>query len=138
MNILFFLTPKAEVDFVYNDERIADVLEKLDIHGYNAIPVISRKGKYLGSISAVDIVNHMRKHSNLAIDFISEIKVSEITRKKDNSPVYANAKMEALVTKALIESYVPVIDDKKIFIGIIKRRDIFEFCYKKYKSIEEK
>ncbi|MBS1335724.1 MAG: CBS domain-containing protein, partial [Blautia sp.] len=33
------------------------------------------------------------------------------------------------------QNFVPVIDDKKIFIGIIRRKDIIEYCYNCYKSV---
>ena len=38
------------------------------------------------------------------------------------------------MTTAMNQNFVPVIDDKKVFIGIITRKDIIEFCYNQYKS----
>ena len=32
------------------------------------------------------------------------------------------------------QNFVPVVDDKDTFIGIIKRRDIIEYCYDKIKA----
>jgi len=51
----------------------------------------------------------------------------------DNSPVSVNANIEDLISKSMNQNFVPVIDDQKTFIGIIKRRDIIEYCYNKLK-----
>ena len=49
MNILFFLTPKSEVAYVYDTDTVRQVLEKMENHRYSAIPVISKEdGSYIG------------------------------------------------------------------------------------------
>ena len=40
--------------------------------------------------------------------------------------------MEDLMNKAMNQNFVPVIDDNKIFIGIVTRKDIIRFCYERY------
>ena len=35
------------------------------------------------------------------------------------------------------QNFVPVIDDKKIFIGIIRRKDIIAYCYDRCKKAEK-
>lgn len=50
----------------------------------------------------------------------------------DFHPVSIDATMEDLVQMAMNQNFVPVIDDKKIFIGIVTRKDIIRFCYEKY------
>ena len=41
-NILFFLTPKCDVVYVYEDANIRQVLEKIRYHKYTAMPIISK------------------------------------------------------------------------------------------------
>lgn len=47
-------------------------------------------------------------------------------------PVSINASMEDLIQTAMNQNFVPVIDDKKIFIGIVTRKDIIKFCFDTY------
>ena len=42
MNILFFLKPKSEVSYLYDDYSLRQSLEKMERHGYTAIPIIGR------------------------------------------------------------------------------------------------
>ena len=37
--------------------------------------------------------------------------------------------MDSLIELAGMQSFVPVVDDGDIFIGIIKRSDIINYCY---------
>ena len=46
--------------------------------------------------------------------------------------------MEDLIGKALNQNFVPVLDDQKCFIGIITRKDIIHYFYKKSQQPEEK
>lgn len=54
MNILFFLTPKEEVAHVEEDDTLRQVVEKLEYHGYSAIPLLALDGKYIGTITEGD------------------------------------------------------------------------------------
>ena len=51
MNILFFLTPKSDVAYVEEDDSLRQVLEKMEHHGYAAVPLLSSEGRYIGTIT---------------------------------------------------------------------------------------
>ena len=54
----------------------------------------------------------------------------EITRRKDNVPVRVTTDMRDLVERASTQNFVPVVDDKGAFIGIVTRSSIIKYCYK--------
>ena len=128
MNILFFLTPKSDVAFLYDDETLRQALEKMEYHKYSAVPVISRSGKYIGTITEGDMLWGIKNQYDLSLRDSEHISVSAIKRRSDNRPVYVNATMEDLIDKALNQNFVPVVDDQKNFIGIITRKDIISYC----------
>ena len=37
--------------------------------------------------------------------------------------------MDELVAAAMTQNFVPVVDDKKSFIGLVKRNSIIQYCY---------
>ena len=49
MNILFFLTPKVDVAYIYDTYSLRQVLEKMEYHKYSCIPIINERGKYTGT-----------------------------------------------------------------------------------------
>lgn len=137
MNILFFLTPKSEVAYIYEDYTMRQTLEKMEYHKYSAIPIINKDGKYVGTITEGDLLWTLKNDFSLDLKSIEDVPIVEVNRRMDNSPVSVNANIEDLISKSMNQNFVPVIDDQKTFIGIIKRRDIIEYCYDKIRAVEE-
>lgn len=130
MNILFFLIPKSDVTYIYDDISVLDALNILENEHYTAIPVINKAGKYIGTLTEGDMLWAIKDEYNLKLNTPESIPISKIPRRKDNEPVRADANMEDMINKAMSQNFVPVIDDNGIFIGIITRKDIIEYCYK--------
>ena len=59
MNIAYFLLPKSRVAYLYDDYTFRQGLEKMRYHGYTAIPVITRTGQYVGTVSEGDFLWRM-------------------------------------------------------------------------------
>ena len=131
MNILFFLTPKSEVAFIFDDETVRQALEKMENRKFTAVPVLNRQGGYVGSITEGDMLWGIKNQYNLNLKNAEHIRVGTIPRRMDYQPVHVDASMEDLIEKALNQNFVPVVDDQKSFIGIIRRRDIIRYCYDK-------
>ena len=134
MNILFFLTPKSEVAYIYEDYTIRQALEKMEYHRYSSIPIINKEGKYVGTITEGDLLWTLKNDFFLDLRAVEDISITHVKRRKDNRPVFIDANIEDLISTAMNQNFVPVVDDKDTFIGIIKRRDIIEYCYDKIKA----
>ena len=59
MNILFFLTPKKEVACLPADDTLRQAMERMKYHGYTAVPLLTKEGKYAGTITEGDILRAM-------------------------------------------------------------------------------
>lgn len=135
MNILFYLVPKSEVMYLYDDYSLRQAMEKMEYHKYSAVPIINRAGNYIGTLTEGDILWELkdRKLSNLYE--AEEIMLRHTNRKRDNEPINVNCNIEDLVMTSMNQNFVPVIDDNGIFIGIVTRKSIIEYCYKQYKAV---
>lgn len=131
-NILFFLTPKCDVVYVYEDANIRQVLEKIRYHKYTAMPIISKHGKYVGTITEGDLLWKMADENISTFEEAEEIPISDIHRRVNNRSVNAEAHMESLIDLAIKQNFVPVVDDDNVFIGIVTRKDIIQYLYKNY------
>ncbi|RDY28902.1 CBS domain-containing protein [Romboutsia weinsteinii] len=136
MNILFFLTPKSEVAYIYEDYTMRQALEKMEYHRYSAIPIINKDGKYVGTITEGDLLWTLKNDYSLDLKAIEDVSVMKVNRRMDNSPVSVDSNIEDLISKSMNQNFVPVIDDQNTFIGIIKRRDIIQYCYEKIESVK--
>lgn len=137
MNVLFFLTPKSEVAYIYEDFTIRQTLEKMEYHRYSSIPILTKDGKYVGTITEGDLLWTLKdliQKKEISIEDIERMSVMDIPRRKNNTPVPISANMELLISAAITQNFVPVIDDANTFIGMVKRRTIVEYCYENIKK----
>ncbi|MGI6679737.1 MAG: CBS domain-containing protein [Dehalobacterium sp.] len=127
MNIAFFLIPKSEIAFLSTECTMRQALERMEYHGYTAVPLIDKKGKYVGTITEGDLLWQLKKlmGSNLAVT--EKILLKDIPRRNQNKPVQINARLEELLSLAITQNFVPIVDDFGVFIGIIRRREIIEY-----------
>lgn len=132
MNVLFFLKPKGELAYLYEDHTLRQGIEKLERSGFTAIPVISRSGEYIGTITEGDFLWTLKNKFSLDLKMAEDVPIQTVKRRMRFDPISIDSNMEDLVSKARNQNFVPVIDDKKIFIGIVTRKDIIDFCYQEY------
>ncbi|MDD6326675.1 MAG: CBS domain-containing protein [Lachnospiraceae bacterium] len=135
MNILFYLVPKSEVMYLYDDYSLRQAMEKMEYHKYGAVPIINRAGNYVGTLTEGDILWELKDRKLTNLHEAEEIMLRHINRKRDNEPVNVNCNIEDLVMTSMNQNFVPVIDDNGIFIGIVTRKSIIEYCYKQYKAV---
>ncbi len=132
MNILFFLTPKSTVAYLYDSDTVRQALEKMENHRYSAVPLISRKtGEYIGTVTEGDLLWEIKSRYDLNLKEAEEIPIGEVRRNRDNLPVSAEANMEDLLSKVMNQNFVPVTDGMNRFIGIITRREVISYLLSK-------
>ena len=129
MNILFFLTPKSEVAYIFENETLRQTLEKMEHRKFSCIPLLSPDGKYTGTISEGDLLWGMQRLEISDLKDAESVPIMAIPRRANYKPVHINSDMEDLVDRAINQNYVPVVDDQGFFIGIITRKAIIIFCY---------
>ncbi len=137
MNLLFLLRPKSMVAYLISDCTARQGLEKMRAHGYTAIPVISPDGKYIGTVSEGDFLWALVGDDDCSIKKLERIKLTDIMRGVRDSAVTVNMKMDDLLYKIMEQNFVPVTDDRNIFIGIVTRKDIIKYYYEKEKKGNE-
>ena len=130
MNILFFLTPKCDVAYVKEEDSLRNTLEKMEFHRYSAIPVLSKDGKFAGTLTEGDLLWEIKKQLNLDLKEAEKVLVKDIPMRKHFEAVGINSSMEGLVARSLTQNFVPVVDDLGHFIGIVKRRDLMDYLYR--------
>lgn len=131
MNILFIMIPKEKVAFIYDNYTIRQTLEKMEFHRYSSIPIIDKDGKYVGTISEGDLLWYIKNHQELDFKKAEEIPITEVPRKHDNYGIYIDTKIDDLIIASTQQNFIPVLDDRDTFIGIVTRKDIIQYLLKK-------
>ncbi|KLU58597.1 CBS domain protein [Peptococcaceae bacterium CEB3] len=134
MNVAFFLIPKKDVVYLKYHSTMRQALERMEYHSYSAVPVIDAEGRYTGTLTEGDLLWKMKNTPGLSFADTEHIPLGDIPQHTVNTPVLIDAQMEDLIARAASQNFVPVVDDKGIFIGIVRRRELIEFCAKTFSS----
>ncbi len=130
MNIMFFLTPKSETIYEQLHSSMRQAAERMDYHHLSAIPIIDDLGVYIGTLTEGDLLRKLKETPTLSFENTSKISIADIPRKVVHKTAPVGMDIENIIELARTQNFVPVTDDEGIFIGIIKRSDIIDFCYK--------
>nr|WP_283163259.1 CBS domain-containing protein [Sporolactobacillus mangiferae] len=124
------ITPKSDVKFVYDHWTIRQALEKMEHYRYSAIPVLNKKGLYVGTLTEGDILWSLKKNENLNFRDTEHILLNEVPRHRDIKAISIDVEIEDILETSLTQNFVPIVDDSHVFIGMIRRREIIAYLLK--------
>lgn len=127
MNILFLLKPKATIVYLSGNSTIRQGIEKFKAHGYTAVPVIDDEGKYLGTVSEGDFLWDIVDNNSFDIKDKEHTYIYSIIRSEYNPAIKVDTSMEDLFDRITNQNFVPVVDDRNFFVGIITRKDVINY-----------
>lgn len=144
MNIASLLIPRSMVTYLYDDFSVRQGLEKMRYHKHTAVPVVTRDNRYIGTLSEGDflwsLVDYMKcsEKETKCVDFcdLEKIFLRDIMHMDKNPPVRINTKTSELVERAINQNFIPVIDDRDSFIGIVTRKAIISCLAKELKQYD--
>ena len=104
LNILFYLTPKANCELLYDDESIREALERLELSGFSALPIVNKEnGLYRGTLTEGDLLWAMKNLCNMDLKEAETHNIMEITHSRDNTPVSISTEGNELMRKVLVQ-----------------------------------
>ena len=137
MNILRFIIPKSSVEYIYTTSTVRQALEKMRYHHYVAIPVLDEEGIYVGTLRNDDLFKYFLDNGSFDYKAAERDSVMKILDKEYSKPLYHNASVNELIENVKEHNFVPVVDDRGCFIGIVLRRDILNFLLDHYENAKK-
>ena len=132
MNVAFFLKPKSEVFYLQDSMPLARALHEMRKSGYTSVPVIDREGKYVGAVNEGDFLRALAHTDGerlqlSAAEEAERKRVRDILSKDRNPSARIDEPAEELVSRTTGQNYVPIVDDRGVFIGIVTRRNVIRY-----------
>ncbi len=126
MNVAFFLTPKSEVVWVSASGSVSQALERMKPNGFGSVPILDDDGGYVGTLSTGDLIWSLMEADTAWAAQARRTPLLSVKRKLDDSAVHIDADFAELIRLVMTRGFVSVIDDRGVFIGIVRRRRIIE------------
>lgn len=137
MNVLRFITPKSGVAYIDTESTIRQGIEKMLYHGYQAIPVVTRDGKYAGTVTEGDFLRRMVELGCSDVGCLEHEYIKDIIRTGWNPPVSVNATAHELFLHVTEQNFVPVVDDRGVFVGIVTRNRVMKYYLDRFSESAE-
>lgn len=137
MKVAFFLIPKSEVICLTPKTTMRQALERMERQSFAAVPLVDEQGYYVGTITEGDLLWKLKNTPGLDLNDMEKIALTDITQHSKNKPVRIDSRIVDLLSLASGQNFVPVVDDQDVFIGIVRRREIIEYCAKLISAKEE-
>lgn len=129
MNILSYLTPKSATFFLDNNATVRQALEKFDIHKFSIVPLIDENGNFVSTISEGDLLRFIKNNCNFDIKMAENTRISAIEKYRPYKALKISTPKEEIIRLSLEQNFVPIIDDRGAYIGIIKRKTIIDHLF---------
>ncbi|CCV64403.1 conserved hypothetical protein with CBS domain [Alteracholeplasma palmae J233] len=131
MNVLFKMIPKEKVVYIYDDSTIRQAMEKMEHYRYTIIPILNKEGEYVSSISEGDLLWYIKNKSDFNYKKAEQHYIYEVKKEKDIKSNGINTEMKDLIDTIENQNYVPIVDDRNIFIGIVTRKSVIQYLLQK-------
>lgn len=135
MNIAFYLLPKEKTAYLTPQATMRQALEKMEFHRFTAIPIVNQQGKYEGTLTEGDLLWKLKNTPGLSFENTHKISLTDVPQRMKVEPIRIDAQIEDLIDLSMQQNFVPIVDDKDHFIGIIRRSDIISYCKNKLFSL---
>ena len=130
-NVLSFLTPKHQTFYLVSDSSIRQILEKFDVHKFSVVPLIDKEGIYVTTISEGDILRFIKNICKFNASLAEMLKIDNVEIYRPYKSLPITATMDEVIKLSLEQNFIPIVDDRGVFIGIIKRKEVIEYLIEK-------
>ena len=127
MNIAAIMIPKVLTVFLHETDTIRQGLERFTVHGYTAVPVLNEQEQYIGSVTEGDFLRYLLKIQTTELKTLEQYRIDNIVRRDFCPPLPIDAELDQVVSAALNQNYVPIVDSRKVLSGILTRRILIDY-----------
>jgi CBS domain-containing protein len=135
LKIAFFLTLKADVAWVKAASTVRQAIERMEHHRYTAVPVLNVDGTYADTLTEGDLLWFMKQNPELRFEDTERVPLEVVKRRVNVKAVHIAADIEELLALSIDQNFVPVVDDRGVFIGIVRRHSILSFFRERMEAV---
>lgn len=137
MNITKYLTPKIDVTYLQADCNTDQALSIMKKCGFQTVPVIDKDGCYVGTMSEGDFMWTFINEYHKNLEAMEHKTIGSYRRRRDYTAVSIDATIDDLRTYIIDQNFVPVVDARNVFIGIITRKAVISELIRQKKEREQ-
>ena len=127
MNIAAIMIPKISTVFFHENDTIRQGLERFRVHGYTAVPVLNDQEQYIGSVTEGDFLRHLLSVQTTSLYVLEQSRIESIVRRDFCPALSIDASLKQVISAALNQNFIPIVDSRNILCGILTRLIVFKY-----------
>ena len=127
MNIAAIMIPKISTVFFHENDTIRQGMERFMIHGYTAVPVLNDQEQYIGSVTEGDFLRHLLSIQTTSLYILEQSRIESIVRRDFCPALSIDALLEQVISAALNQNFIPIVDSRNTLCGILTRRIVIKY-----------
>ena len=124
MNIAKIMIPKVLTAFLHEESSVRRGMELMRRQGYTAIPVLDAGGKYVGTVNEGDFLRLLVSVGSTDPKDYELKQIKDIVRHDFCPPLGIAADEDEVIDAVMQQNFVPIVDDRGCFCGIVTRRSV--------------
>ena len=134
MNIPFLLSPKINISYIDWGSTLRQGIERFRLYGYTALPVLDKDGFYMGTVTEGDFLRFITDFDGITRKDLESVRIKEIIRADFNPPLKIDDSLEMLADRLMDSNFVPIVDGRGCFVGIVTRKSLLSYLRRKLAS----
>lgn len=130
VNMIRIMVPKVALTVLHDDETVRQGIEIMRRNGYTSVPVLDSNDHYLGSVNEGDFLRHILKVGSCDMKDHEDYYIKDIFSRDSCRPLSIMANLDELISAALEQNYVPIVDDRQMLCGIVTRKAVISYLAK--------
>lgn len=136
MNVPLLLLPKITTAYITADATVGEGIKILRQSGFTAVPVLYEDGRYCGTVSTSDVLGYLLEKGTTDVGGDATC-VCEILPYHANPAVNIDASLGELIDRLMDSNFVPVVDGRGCFVGIVTRKKLLTYLKESFRETEE-
>lgn len=126
-SIMSVFTPKSMTAFLNDSMTVRQAIELFDVHKYSVLPLVDNEGHFVGTLSEGDLLRFIKNVAKYDVKIAEKTYIKDIERYRQYRSLKVDSLLNEFFSLSLEQNFIPVTDDKDIYIGIIKRKEIIKY-----------
>ena len=126
-SLVSLITPKKYTYYLEEGTTLRNALEKFKAHKFSCIPIIDKEGKFVRTISEGDLLRYVTSLTNFNMLLAEKISIDIVESYRPYESLSADSLIVEVISLSLNQNFIPLVDDKGVYIGIVKRKEILEY-----------
>ncbi len=127
--------PKKGTYYLETGTTVRNAIEKFRAHKFSVVPIIDQEGRFIRTMSEGDLLRFITNQNQYSAREAENVLIDEVESYRPYKSLRIDTSIFEVLTLSLEQNFIPLIDDRGFYIGIIKRKEVLEYLIENKKEI---